>query len=118
MLRGFIRGDGTPTWQNKYISPLGLSFGRKDGRAVLALDKPGPELVGTGLKGDDQRVVLVRFMKEGPRNVEVRWRKDVMEEERAEREASGGKATEKGKDMADMAREKAKGDAKEKESKL
>jgi hypothetical protein len=114
-LREFITNDGTPTWDKKFISPLGLSFGRRDGRAVLALDKPGPELMGTGLTGDDQRVVLVKFMKEGPRNVEVRWRKDVMEEERAEREASGGKATERGKDMADMAREKA---AKEKESKL
>lgn len=107
-LRHFIRTDGTPTWDKKYISPLGLSFGRNDGRAVLALDKPGPELKDTDLTGDDQRVVLVKFQKEGPRRVEVRWRKDVMEEERREREARGGKATQRGKEMADLAREKAK----------
>jgi hypothetical protein len=116
-LRGFIRSDGTPRWGDKYISPMGLSFGRSDGRAVLALDKPGPELEGTGLRGDDQRVVLVKFKKEGPRDVEVRWRRDVLEEERREREASG-QATQRGKDMADMAREKARREAREKESKL
>lgn len=107
-LQHFILNDGTPTWDKKYISPMGLSFGRADGRAVLALDKPGPELKDTDLRGDDQRVVLVKFQKEGPRRVEVRWRKDVMEEERKEREARGGKATEKGKDMADLAAEKAR----------
>ena len=106
-LRQFIQTDGTPTWEHKYISPLGLSFGRRDGRAVLALDKPGPELKGTDLRGDSERVVLVKFQKEGPRNVEVRWRRDVLEEERREKEASGGMATERGKEMADLAREKA-----------
>lgn len=55
---------------------------KSDGRSVLGLDKPGPELVGSGRGGDGERVVLVRFSKEGPRDVEVRWRKEVLEEER------------------------------------
>jgi hypothetical protein len=108
-LRHFITTDGNPTWEHKYISPMGLSFGRKDGRAVLALDKPGPELQGTELRGDSERVVLVKFQKEGPREVEVRWMRDVLEEERREREVSGGKATVRGREMADLAREKEKG---------
>jgi len=52
---------------------------------VLALDKPGPELKDSGLVGEKERVVLVRFKKEGPREVEVRWRKDVLGEQREER---------------------------------
>ena len=55
---------------------------KSDGRSVLALDKPGPELADSGRRGDDERVVLVKFSKEGPRNVEVRLRRDVLSEER------------------------------------
>lgn len=54
----------------------------KDGRSVLGLDHPGPELERSGRGGDGERVVLVRFRKEGPRDVEVRFRKEVLEEER------------------------------------
>lgn len=56
---------------------------KSDGRSVLALGKPGQELEWSGRSGDPERVVLVRFSKEGPRDVEVRWKKDVLEEERA-----------------------------------
>ncbi len=55
---------------------------RADGKVVLALDKPGPEVEGTGLEGDGERVVLVKWSKEGPREVEVRWRREVLEESR------------------------------------
>lgn len=54
----------------------------KDGRSVLGLDYPGPELEGTGRGGDKERVVVVRFGKEGPRDVEVRERAEVLGEER------------------------------------
>lgn len=54
----------------------------KDGRSVLGLDYPGPELEGSGRGGDGERVVLVRFKKEGPRDVEVRGRREVFDAER------------------------------------
>jgi hypothetical protein len=75
-------GDGNGVkWADKVMSPTGLFFG-KDGRSVLALDKPGPELKESGRSGDGDRVVLVKFTKEGPKDVEVRSRKDVLEEEK------------------------------------
>lgn len=79
-LMDFIRKDGDPPWTSKFISPTGLMLDRKDGRKVLALDKPGLELNGYPCKGDSERVVLVKFEKEGPRNVEVRWKKKMLEE--------------------------------------
>ncbi|KAK1752696.1 putative nudix hydrolase 7 [Echria macrotheca] len=68
-------------WAEKVMSPTSL-FMRKDGRVVLGLDKPGPELKGSGRGGDWDRVVLVKFYKSGPSGVEVRWREDVLKEER------------------------------------
>lgn len=69
-------------WADKCMSPTGLFMSKKDGRSVLALDKPGPELTGSERGGDEDRVVLVKFSKEGPRDVEVRWRREILEEER------------------------------------
>lgn len=77
-----INEEGSPRWRDKFISPIGLQFGREDGRSVLALDKPGPELKGSGLAGDSEYVVLVKFNKEGPRQVDVALRKDVLKDER------------------------------------
>ena len=74
--------SGDPPWTDKCISPTSLLWKKGDGRAVLGLDKPGLELEGSGRKGDRERVVLVNFRKDGPRNVEVAWRKDVFREER------------------------------------
>lgn len=72
---------GEPAWGEKCISPtvLGLPGGkrREDGRVVLGLDRPGPEVDGKR-KGDTERVVLVEFKKEGPRRLEVESRKDVL----------------------------------------
>lgn len=73
------------SWAEKCISPQGLLMRKGDGRSVLALDRPGREVEAQGhgeRKGDSQRVVLVKFGKEGPRDVEVRWKKEVLEEER------------------------------------
>ncbi|KAH6651307.1 hypothetical protein F5144DRAFT_544239 [Chaetomium tenue] len=69
-------------WSRKVMSPSMLFVRRRDGRVVLALDKPGAELRGTGRGGDAERVVLVRFEGGGPREVEVRGRGEVVEEER------------------------------------
>ncbi|KAH0387356.1 hypothetical protein KCU92_g1735, partial [Aureobasidium melanogenum] len=70
-------------WGEKCISPTVLGGKkREDGRVVLGLDKPGAEAEPEGRKGDSERVVLVEFKKEGPRRVEVGWRKDVLAEGR------------------------------------
>lgn len=66
------------------MSPVGIMMRKSDGRSVLGLEKPGPELKGMGRGGDEKRVVLVKFSKEGPRDVEVRERSEILEEERAE----------------------------------
>ncbi|KAF5872099.1 putative nudix domain-containing protein [Botrytis fragariae] len=84
----FLQGDGGDAsgilWGEKVMSPLSLGIKKKngDGRVILGLDGQGPELEGVGRKGDGKRVVLVRFGKEGPREVEVRERREVLEEER------------------------------------
>ncbi|KAF1955091.1 hypothetical protein CC80DRAFT_549807 [Byssothecium circinans] len=50
------------------------------GRSVLALDWPGEEVEeqGLGRRGLREWVVLARFMREGPRDVEVRRRDEVL----------------------------------------
>lgn len=70
---------GNPPWTDKFVSPRSLQL-LDDQRAVLALDHPGPELDGSGKKGDDERVILVKFGKDGPRNVDVRWKRDVLKD--------------------------------------
>ncbi len=80
-LLDFVK-TGDPPWGEKCMSPTGVMWKAGDGRAVLALDKPGPELEGSGRRGDPERVVLVKFNKEGPRELEVAWKKDVFNEER------------------------------------
>ncbi|KAI0425175.1 hypothetical protein F5Y09DRAFT_322399 [Xylaria sp. FL1042] len=69
-------------WADKVISPVTLGLRHTDQRAILALDKPGNELKGSGRGGDWERVVLVKFGKAGPSNVEVRGREEVLAEER------------------------------------
>lgn len=75
------------------MSPTSLFMRKGDKRVVLGLDKPGPELKGSGRGGDWDRVVLVRFEKGIPGMVEVRRRREVLAEERegdgkAEREGA------------------------------
>ncbi|OIW23928.1 hypothetical protein CONLIGDRAFT_686144 [Coniochaeta ligniaria NRRL 30616] len=69
-------------WAEKVISPTALFMLPGDGRLVLGLDKPGPELANSGRGGDPDRVVLVEFKKEGPRRVEVRTREEVLTQRR------------------------------------
>lgn len=82
--RRFLETDGDGKgvrWGEKSISPLGLLM-TGDGKSVLELDKPGLELEGSGRRGDEERVVVLNFTKQGPRNVVVRRRREVLEEER------------------------------------
>lgn len=87
----FLKGDGGDgkgvKWADKVMSPIGLMMRKSDGRSVLALDKPGPELKGSGRAGDEKRVVLVKFGKEGPRDVEVRERRELLAEEKRDGDA-------------------------------
>lgn len=94
-LLGFLRATPTAThpkalrhatsnipWGDKVISPVTALVRRQDGRAVLSLERPGPELAGSGRGGDWQRVVLVRFARGSATEVEVRDREEIFEEER------------------------------------
>lgn len=65
-------------WKDKVISPVPLPIKREDGRNVLSLEGPGPELKGSGAAGDWDRVVLVKRLSKEPREVEVAWREDVV----------------------------------------
>ncbi|OJJ46992.1 hypothetical protein ASPZODRAFT_131910 [Penicilliopsis zonata CBS 506.65] len=77
--------SGNPPWTHKFISPKMLKMSQ-DGRSVLALDDPGPELKGSDKKGDADLVIVVRFQREGmqkggsPREVDVVSRSDVFRE--------------------------------------
>jgi hypothetical protein len=82
-VREFLQGDGGDgkgvKWGEKVMSPIGILMGR-DGRSVLGLEKPGEELKESGRGGDEKRVVLVRFGREGPRDVEVKERVEVLKD--------------------------------------
>lgn len=69
-------------WSEKVMCPVRLPVRRADGRIVLGLDKPGPELQGSPRGGDWERVVLVDFAEGGPRNLEVRPRRAVLQEDK------------------------------------
>ncbi|GFN17681.1 hypothetical protein AtubIFM55763_002495 [Aspergillus tubingensis] len=73
--------SGQPPWTDKCICPKALQIG-SDGLTVMKLDHPGPELEGTDRKGEAERVVQLKFVKGVPREVVVRWKKDVFEESR------------------------------------
>ncbi|OAA55267.1 nudix domain containing protein [Niveomyces insectorum RCEF 264] len=77
---GLADGENKATWvpwADRVISPRVL--GRlPDGRSIMGLDRPGPELRNSGRSGDLHRVVLVGNLSPGPpRNVELRLRADV-----------------------------------------
>ncbi|GKT42905.1 putative Nudix hydrolase [Colletotrichum spaethianum] len=74
-------------WADKVMSPHNLFIREADNRIVLGLDKPGPELKGSGRGGDWERVVLVKFTRDGPRKVEVRGREEVLREEKEAKRA-------------------------------
>jgi hypothetical protein len=69
--------SGNPQWTEKYISPNPIKV-LPDKRIMLELDKPGPELRGSGKEGVKDMVIVARFKSDGPQEVEVRWRKDII----------------------------------------
>lgn len=73
--------SGSPPWTDKCISPRMVKM-TNDGKSVLSLSDPGPELKGSSKRGESDRVVLVRFKKGSAREVAVRWKNDVLQEER------------------------------------
>lgn len=70
---------GSPPWTDMYICPRSIKL-LADKRAVLSLDHPGPELQGSGKKGESDRVILVKFGKDGPRQLDVGFKKDILRE--------------------------------------
>ncbi|KAJ5436062.1 hypothetical protein N7445_006947 [Penicillium cf. griseofulvum] len=73
--------SGSPPWTDKCISPKMIHM-TGDGRSVLGLNDPGPELKGSSRRGEPDRVVTLRFKKGSAREVAVGWKKDVLQEER------------------------------------
>lgn len=63
------------------MSPVELPRKHSDGRTILLLDTPAVEVNGSGKMGDKDRVLLVEFTKDGFRNMDIAWRKDVVREE-------------------------------------
>ncbi|EME83677.1 uncharacterized protein MYCFIDRAFT_47198 [Pseudocercospora fijiensis CIRAD86] len=72
--------SGNPPWTHMCISPQTMPPPKKreDGKQVLALHKPGPELEGTGRAGCRELCVLVDFKREGPRRLEVVSRDEAL----------------------------------------
>lgn len=68
--------SSNPPWMEKCISPKMLKM-TADGRAVLGLDHPGPELGASERRGESERVVIVRFKKGEAREVDVASRDSV-----------------------------------------
>ncbi|KAK5165850.1 uncharacterized protein LTR77_008773 [Saxophila tyrrhenica] len=77
----FVKTD-SPPWTDKVISPIVVPARdgqkRDDKRSLLGLDKPGPELAGSGRSGVKDQCVLVNFRKEGPRQLAVVSREDAL----------------------------------------
>ncbi|KAI9773109.1 MAG: hypothetical protein M1840_008230 [Geoglossum simile] len=65
-----------PGWRDICISPM-LAGKARDGRTVMGLDYSGKEVEGQGRKGDLERVVVVRFEAEGPKDVEIKFKEEV-----------------------------------------
>ncbi len=67
-------------WADRIISPRVVGrMPADDGRVVMMLDQPGPELRNSGRGGDAYRVILAANMPRGPpRTVELRLQKDVL----------------------------------------
>lgn len=76
--------QGSPPWTDMCISPTVLPARdgkkREDGRSVLGLSRPGPELEKQrpGPTGPTDQCVVIGFRKEGPRQVAVVSREDAL----------------------------------------
>ncbi|KAF2404596.1 hypothetical protein EJ06DRAFT_535753 [Trichodelitschia bisporula] len=72
-LRDFVKQQ---EFGDACISPVAIGGLYGNGRSVLRLDSPGPELKGRDRKGVKDWVVGVEFRKEGPRKLEIQLTKD------------------------------------------
>ncbi|KAL9132246.1 MAG: hypothetical protein Q9217_000050 [Psora testacea] len=87
-LRRWIETDGDPPWGEKCISPDAIKK-KKNEYLIIGLAEAGPELEGTGRRGDEERVLRVELDREvergrqRPRPVEVCWKRDLLREGRA-----------------------------------
>ncbi|KIW00784.1 hypothetical protein, variant [Verruconis gallopava] len=78
-LREFARG-GDPLWSEVCISPAALIGKLGDGRTVMALDNPGEGLEKKGRRGTKEYVIITEFSKGGPRRLQLKTRKEVMQD--------------------------------------
>ncbi|KAK3173701.1 hypothetical protein OEA41_007033 [Lepraria neglecta] len=83
----FVEMDGDPPWGEKCISPNPIKKIENGKYLIMGMADVGPELEGTGRKGDKERVLRVELMDEiergrkRPSPQEVVWRRDVFPEE-------------------------------------
>ena len=68
---------GEPPWADRVICPRMKKAA--SGQMVVDLSRVSPELEGTGARGEDDRVLLMSWEDGVPRDIEVKWRKDVAE---------------------------------------
>jgi len=72
------REDGEPSWAEKCISSTPVWEAGE--RVYMSLEPAGPEVEGTGRKGDGRRLVSWISHEGRPQDLEVSWREDVMSE--------------------------------------
>jgi 8-oxo-dGTP pyrophosphatase MutT (NUDIX family) len=87
-LREFAKG-GDPLWADVCISPAALIGKLGDGKTVMALDKPGEGLEKQGRSGTREFVIMVEFSKGGPRKLQLKTRKQVMQDLRNDVKETG-----------------------------
>ncbi|KZF24431.1 hypothetical protein L228DRAFT_266770 [Xylona heveae TC161] len=76
-LLSFIK-SGHPPWGERYVCPRVILWEKGSGRAALALDKAGKELEDCGKSGIPDQVILVNFGKNGPRDLEISSKTNVL----------------------------------------
>lgn len=79
--------DGESTWADKCIGSTPV--GKVGNRVYMSLEPAGPEVEGTGRKGDGRRMISWIFREGRTQDLEVSWTADVMKEkERLESDES------------------------------
>ncbi|TID19503.1 hypothetical protein E2P81_ATG06671 [Venturia nashicola] len=88
-LKQFVKRGGFPPWGEACISPQALIGQLGNGKVVLSLEHPGLDLEKHGRIGVKDFVVLVKFSKEGPRDLEIKTRKEIMQDVREDVKKTG-----------------------------
>jgi 8-oxo-dGTP pyrophosphatase MutT (NUDIX family) len=78
-LATFAKG-GDPPWAEVCISPAALIGKIGDGRTIMSLETPGEGLEKQGRRGTREYCVVVEFSKGGPRKLQLKTRKEVMQD--------------------------------------